>query len=329
MPSESSYPDPNALCQELVFNGDAESNEFNPYPIYSDRGDERITVVEEDGNKFFRLFDRDNYLSSLRYNMDTSCFTRGVTYTISSKLRYHYSQDFVGGSQAYFWYFRYKRASDGSNQSRRIGECAPQTVEEGWVHCTNEFIIDIDFAETTEAYLKMGIDNTRDGGKYDLDFDDISIRYSEGFVDEIVVDTSDVSCWGNEADVHVPTSMYYSTSSAKANGYSTKIQNMVDNGNGTSNLLFSEATVLPIITQEDDAESAAEIVLLSRNVEIQGEAGEEWKGGYMQILHTPSIAQTIQGVEFTNMGRMGEQDRFVSATFYTYCFDVIFTSLSH
>lgn len=42
----------------------------------------------------------------------------------------------------------------------------------------------------------------------------------------------------------------------------------------------------------------------------------------MQVLNTPDIVQSTQGVEFANtgrmgrMGRMGEADRFVSRTLY-------------
>ena len=164
LPSPASYPEPDKLCQELIFNGDAESNGFNPYPITAYRHDERITVVEEDGNKFFRLFDRYDHRSSVYYKMDTSCFTRGVTYTISSRIRYHNSKDFVGGSEPYYWFFRFKRAYDNNWEDRYIVNCAPQSVQDGWVYCEGDFIIDHDLGETTEAYLRMGLDNYRDGG---------------------------------------------------------------------------------------------------------------------------------------------------------------------
>lgn len=312
LPSESSYPDQNAPCEELILNGDAESHGMNPYPFYNYRSSERIRIVEEEGNKFFRLFDRYDHRSSIQYKMDTSCFTRGVTYTISSKVRYHLSRDFVGGSEPYYWFFSFKRASDGRFVDRYIVNCPAQSVDEGWVQCSGEFVIDDDLAETTEAYLRMGLDNDRDGGKYDLDFDDISISYSQGYVDEVVVNTDDISCWGNDVDVHVTSSIYYSWASEKPNGILTQVKNVVDNADGTSNLQLYDAVTLPVITQEDDIESAAEIALMSRNVEILGDNDEDNKGGYMQFLHTPHTAQIVQGVEFSNMGRREEFDRFVS-----------------
>ena len=80
----------------------------------------------------------------------------------------------------------------------------------------------------------------------------------------------------------------------------------------TSNLQLNEAATLPMISKAENNEYAVEIALLSRNVIIEGKDDEDEKGGYMQVLHTPGIVQSIQGVEFANMGRMGEADRFVS-----------------
>ena len=65
LPDESSYADPNALCDELVYNGDAEGNGFNPYPMGASIGHERIQVIEEHGNKFWRLVNHENRYSSI------------------------------------------------------------------------------------------------------------------------------------------------------------------------------------------------------------------------------------------------------------------------
>jgi len=68
LPSQSSYHNPNALCKELVFNGNAEGNGFNPYPMLETEYHERLKVIrdEEDGNMFWRLENRRNYHSSIR-----------------------------------------------------------------------------------------------------------------------------------------------------------------------------------------------------------------------------------------------------------------------
>ena len=312
LPSEASYPDPNALCEELILNGDAEDNGFNPYPMVSAYSQEKLKIIEEDGNKFWRIFDRHYYKSSVKYSLDNTCLTRGVTYVMSSRVRFHHSAGFVGGSEPFSWYIDFKRASDGSWDEREIVNCDAQSVEDGWMTCSGEFMVDAEISEALEADLKMKFVNSRDGAKYDLDFDDLSIRYQKGYVNELVVSNEATSCWGNDADVHVTTSTYYSQSSKKSNGFQSQINAVVDNGDGTSNLTLSDAAILPIISKEENSDYAIEIALLSRNIIIEGDEGEDNKGGYMQVLHTPSIAQKIQGVEFLNMGRMGEEDKFVS-----------------
>ncbi len=321
LPSESSYPDPNDVCGELVQNGDAGGNGFNPYPFYQSDNNERLIVVEEESgndgnekNKFFRLANRRSYRSTIKYDINTECLTRGVTYTFSAKVRYSTIQGFVGGPEPYYWYIYFKRADDGDGKERTIINCPPQTVSDGWVTCTGDFMVDEELSENTGfARLYMRMINSRDGRKYNLDYDDISITYKHGYVDEVVVDSDDVSCWGERADTHVTSSVYYSTTYFQPNGIDSQISNIVDNGDGTTNIRFSEAAVVPIVTQEEDIDYAAEIAILSRNIKIEGDDdGEDRKGGYFQVIHTPGIAQTIEGVEFFNMGRRGERDRYVS-----------------
>ena len=280
--------------------------------MINSRSSERLKIIEEAGNKFWRLFEREHYRSSLKYELDTTCFTRGVTYIMSSRVRYHNSHDFVGGSESYYWDLDYLRASDGAWKSRRIVDCNAQSVEDGWVMCSGKFIMDEDFSETSKAYLMMGFHNQRDGSKYNLDFDDISISYHQGYVSDLVVDTQDISCWGIDSDVHVTSATYYSWAKEVDNGYVSQIRNVTDNGDGTSSIQLKKATTLPIISEEENSAYAVQIALLSRNLVIQGHEGEDRKGGYFQVLHTLNVSQTIQGVEFVNMGRRSEVDRFVS-----------------
>ena len=137
------------------------------------------------------MLSEGGYKNSIQYVMDTTCLTRGVTYKMSSRLRYRHSEGFVGGLESYYWYFDFERASDGAWIERRILRCNPQSAADGWVTCSGLFMIDEEVSESTKAYLRMAIDNSRDGGRYDLDYDDISISFHEGYVDELVVDSND------------------------------------------------------------------------------------------------------------------------------------------
>merc|ERR1711862_285095 len=284
LPGQSSYPNSDALCEELVLNGNAEGNGFNPFPFETDRSDERLKVVEENGNKFWRLFDRTDHRSTIEYALDTTCLTRGVTYIISSKIRYHSSEGFTVGSKSYYWYIDFQRVTDNKWIERKIVECGPQTISEGgWVTCSGEFIVDEEMSEATNADLKMAIDDDRDGGKVNLDYDDISIRYSKGYVSDLLVNSNDISCWENDADVHVTSATYYSWTDTKTNGFMSKIENVVDNNDGTSTITLSEAATLPIISKEENIDYAVEVALISRNVIIEVDYDENKKGGYMQV----------------------------------------------
>lgn len=187
-----------------------------------------------------------------------------------------------------------------------------QSVDDGWVTCSGDFFINEYLSTTSEAYVRMRFFNNRDGGKYDLDYDDISMSYSKGYVDELAVESNDVSCWGIDADVHITSSTYYNY--YIENGYTSRIKQVIDNSDGTTSILLKEAMTLPTISKEENDIDAVEVALLSRNVKIEGEIDEDNKGGYMQVLHTVGIPQVIQGVEFYKMGRRSEVDRFVSDT---------------
>lgn len=61
-----------------------------------------------------------------------------------------------------------------------------------------------------------------------------------------------------------------------------------------------------------------EVALLSRNIKIEGKAGDSAReGGYLQVFHTPGVAQTIEGVEFTNMGQEQGKNRFTLQFLYS------------
>ena len=182
---------------------------------------ERLEVVEEDGNKFWRLLKYNHRFSSLKYELDTTCFTRGVSYNISSRVRYRN----IGGSESYYWYISFLHASDEVWKSQDIVDCDVQSVDDDWVRCSGNFTIDEDFSETSKAYLMLAFHNYRDGGqKYDLDVDDISLRYHQGYTNNLVVSTQDISCWGIGSDVHVTSVSYCSWSNKKANGFVSKIK---------------------------------------------------------------------------------------------------------
>ena len=164
------------------------------------------------------------------------------------------------------------------------------------------------------AYFHLYMENSREGNLFVLDFDNMMLTYMHGYLNSVVVASDDVYCWGTVSQIHISSSTYYSLGE-DGNGYVGTISDIVPQNDGTTNLTLSDPPVNPIITEEDDLESAAVVALLSRNVKIEGEGGENNKGAYMKIMHTPNLSQIVEGVEVGSMGRNGEDNRYVSFIF--------------
>lgn len=65
---------------------------------------------------------------------------------------------------------------------------------------------------------------------------------------------------------------------------------------------------------------------MTRNIKIIGENDGTVNGGYLQIFHTPGVAQVIEGVELLNMGQLARKNRFAMQLLYNG--DIKGTSLS-
>ena len=75
--------------------------------------------------------------------------------------------------------------------------------------------------------------------------------------------------------------------------------------------IMLETGIDTVLTEKKTPGMGVEVALLSRNIKIEGEAGGTvLQGGYFQVFHTPGIAQTIEGIEFTNMGQQRGKNRF-------------------
>ena len=269
LPTETSFPDPNDVCSELVFNGDAEGNGIVPYPMGKIHGSSTVSVSEEAGNMFFRLTNRSDRDSFLQALLDIKCLDRGVIYMTSMKVRIHSEFD-----ESYAIYVRAKRP-DGSWFYRNILECPGQKYDDGWVTCSGEFMIDEDIAEATEIYWRGAFQTNN---VFDVDYDDISIKYHQGYVRKLVVSTEDVLCWGVDSEVHVGSSVYYSFSSVRSNGFDSGIRSMLVTSDATTEITLKDAPTVPVITAAEDDDFKTNVALVSRNVKIAGDEGEDKKG---------------------------------------------------
>eukprot|EP00554_Chaetoceros_debilis_P007442 CAMPEP_0194077066 /NCGR_PEP_ID=MMETSP0149-20130528/3732_1 /TAXON_ID=122233 /ORGANISM="Chaetoceros debilis, Strain MM31A-1" /LENGTH=4275 /DNA_ID=CAMNT_0038757959 /DNA_START=113 /DNA_END=12940 /DNA_ORIENTATION=+ len=304
LPSSASFPNPENLCGELVPNGDAEANGFHPYPLKSYRFDDTLYVQSEDNNQFFRMADRKYASSSFNYGLNTECLQTGVKYLASVKVRIHSEFD-----TPYYFYVRY------SSTSRTIISCPGKRLSDGWVTCSSEFTVNEAMAAASDVDLRFHISGSKNLD-VTVDWDDISITHI-GYVDKLVVNAADAQCWGVGSEIYVGTSTYYSFRSQIENSYSTIIESISDNGDGTVNIGLDVPPQIPIISKAEDEDFAADLALLSRNFKIKSGTEEENKGAFLQVLHTPDVAQVVEGVDFDGMGRRGEEDRYPFQLLYS------------
>jgi hypothetical protein len=80
-------------------------------------------------------------------------------------------------------------------------------------------------------------------------------------------------------------------------------------------------TIIRPTTLRESADFAVEVALLSRNIVFIGGPDDTIDhGGHMMITYTPSVQQTIEGIEFRNFGQQGNLGRY--PIHFHYCNDV-------
>ena len=238
--------------------------------------------------------------------IEQACLDQGATYQLSAKLRMHSPWD-----ESYYISTLAIHPETGSYFTKRLLECPGQNIKDGWVECSGEVQIDdrLGVGGLTDFEFRIKMNNRQN--TEDVDIDDISMVFKRGYVEKVLVDTDDARCWGVGSDVHFASSVFYNDH--HTNSHTSTISKVEVESDGTY-LTLDNSPFIPIISMEESVEYATEMALVSRNVQIKGQddEGDSQKGGYLQVLHTPDVIQLIQGVEFINMGRYREVDRFVS-----------------
>lgn len=88
LPPASLYPDPAAVCSELVMNGDAEAGYLFPFKKYDYRSVPSVRY-SDDGNAYFHLTKRDRPFSTLSVDITNDCLVDQSIYTFSARLWLH------------------------------------------------------------------------------------------------------------------------------------------------------------------------------------------------------------------------------------------------
>eukprot|EP00804_Cyclotella_cryptica_P014145 CCRYP_005584-RA/>CCRYP_005584-RA protein AED:0.03 eAED:0.03 QI:259/1/1/1/0.94/0.9/20/117/3951 len=311
LPSSKSFPRVNDTCSELVVNGNAESADGRGwafYPMWSSRsGSWEPTITKEtlsngSVNKFYRANNRQWKDDSIRFNMVKGCFVKAMTYWISLRVR-------VSSVTPISYQVRISGPrADGSGWTNKFPlSCPAQSQADGWVSCSGPYVVEDDFDLINDDIQFNVVFDSNDKGPVwaVVDYDDISMTFMAGPAEGLSVNEKVVSRWGSNADVHITSSTISNRDSQNAMIESVKANS---DGRATIKLRTGIDTVL---SEKKIPGMGVEVALLSRNIKIEGEAGgTALQGGYFQVFHTPGVAQTIEGVEFTNMGQQQGKNRF-------------------
>ncbi len=289
---------------------------MHPYPMSMASGHDQdiLVLTEEDENgipnRFFRSAERRSSGTTMQSYLNTECLETGVTYHASATIRLHAEFE-----EEYYLYFRYK-TPDGHWHSQTFLDCPGQSFVDGWVTCSGDFTVGEHLGSAVEVIWRFHFHNARDI-TVTVDYDNMSIAYKQGIVDQLVVEKDDTQCWGVGSDIHIPTSVYRSSHWWVPNSHTTEIGDITDNEDGTASITLVDAPYIPIVSLADDNDFATDVALVTRNLKITNADDEVGKGAYFQILKTPNVTQKLIGVEFANMGRKGEQDRFPLQLLYS------------
>jgi len=304
LPPKVLVPNPENVCGgNLIRNGNASANDIHPYPMISFGG--RLTVAtSENGDNFFRTEFRTSNTNSLAYFMDPpGCMVTGARYKVSARVRVRSNEEVVS--------FMLMRIFFKDNTSSRhvMAECPPSSRK--WVNCESDFAMVEELDPEQVASIRLSFE-TVDRSEGDLDVDDWELAFLDGPRNGILVEEEGVTgCWDDGAEILITShTMDFETEQIRRVVGAPKSV-----GNGLVRLHLDDF-VIPAVTRRDDQDFAVEVALLSRNLVFEGATDESdsLMGGHLIVLLTPTVQQTLEGVELKNFGRQGMLQSFASIT---------------
>jgi len=269
------------------------------YPFYSFAGIIH-GVTDGDGpdeasgeSSYIRSTQRfSKYSSPFSQDLPSECLVAAAVYEFSADVRVH-SAEATQLSVAL--------SIDGAEETLVV--CPPSAGD--WVHCEGRIRLESDHEGAAVASLKSGVIGDIAA---DIDLANARLEYAGGRAITIVPeDLAGISdCWAPGAEVLVT-----SHTTLQEDAQVATIASIAEDGGIT----LSQAIHDPI-TVEDDANTAVELALLTRNIRFTAAEDDEANplhGGHLIIMHTPApITQTVVGIESHGFGQQGKLGRYVS-----------------
>ena len=276
-------------------NGDAEASPIHPFPMSAPGG--RLTILTtRAGNRVFRLTGRSDDNDGLQQNLAApQCLKAGAQYDVRARVRYASTSKPVSARMMVRIFFL------GNKPSILIEAATCDPTKSAWEQCNGKFTI-VDEFEPDEIESVKVFFMTDGAPEVIMDVDDWRMQVSRRPKSGIVVPSEGIlGCWGEGAEIAL-TSHTLDLNDVQVRQL---VSPPVDLGNGMARLELDDVIIFPV-TEVRDQDFAVEVVLLNRNIRFHGGNEQQDKGGHFIVMHTPSVAQQISGVEFRNFGRLSK-----------------------
>mmetsp|Transcript_16092 Transcript_16092/g.46366 ORF Transcript_16092/g.46366 Transcript_16092/m.46366 type:complete len:1757 (-) Transcript_16092:207-5477(-) len=303
LPGSGLFPDPLAVCDDLVINGNAENAPPHKFPwnFIGNLGS-AVTVKSEtvDGtaNNYFAIRGRDGTYPSISTELISDCVVRQSQYTISAKVRIHSADE---QDVRLILKTPTKTESVGSGGAPF---CVGLSAQKGWVECSRQFQFTEDHETATSIELSFMVP---DDEASDIDIDNVSVVRSAAPLNQFVVSNSVASCWGAGATI-----LQTSHTLSREDENVLTVESITDNGDSTATIRTTTPVAKPS-SEADGSNYAVEMALLDRNVKIAPESDDSinpFHGAHFTIAYTPNVAQTLTGVHLSGMGQQGIFGRY-------------------
>ena len=207
----------------------------------------------------------------------------------------------------------YMRADrDNASDSYEVIATCPPSDGTKWISCVGAFTVPPDFTEGPLKKYDVRFKTDKTGVNYDLDNLVLDV---DSPPNAIIIDSSVKEKWAPGAEILVTSH----TRDWDAHQL-RRIVHVSEHGEDHA-LIELDSSFRRPTTLKDSPDFAVEVALLSRNIVFEGgEDDNPDHGGHFWVMHTPQVAQHIEGIEVRNFGQQGLLGRY--PIHFHFCGDV-------
>ena len=197
----------------------------------------------------------------------------------------------------------------GSTTYRDLFRSPKQYASDGWKTHATTFTVSQEMADAIDVKIITMISEGSPAAV--VDYDDINIEFKEGVGQELIVESPFVAkCWGTGSEILVTPSTNQYTDQSVVN--IVDVSSRAYQGKEVGVITFEGDAGFHPTYPDPDSRTRAEVALLSRNVVVTAtpDPANALHGGHLIVLHTPGVAQHLEGVRFEGSGQQGNLGRY-------------------